>query len=82
MIMPEHNKSRTVTFRLSAEEYNEAERIAQIASSHRKIRNNSVNTLAKTCLFVRINEWRHIEYQQEVEKAQEALRTRNISVVY
>lgn len=75
MIMLEHIKSRTVTFRLSAEEYNEAKRIAQMASSHGKIRNDSVNTLAKACLFVRINEWRRIEYQQEVEKAKEALRT-------
>lgn len=75
MIEPNNNKSRTVTFRLSAEEYTEAERIAQMASSHGRIRNDSVNTLAKACLFVRINEWRRIEYQQEVEKAKEALRT-------
>jgi hypothetical protein len=28
----------------------------------------SVNVLAKACLFVRINEWKEIEYQAEVEK--------------
>ncbi len=41
-----------------------------MVSSHgKKIRNDSVNTLAKACLFVRINEWREIEYHQEIERA-------------
>jgi len=45
----------------------EAERIAVMTSSHGKIRNDSMNTLnplAKACLFVRINEWKR-ESQQE-----------------
>lgn len=77
--MSEEGGSKLVAFRLSAEEYKEAERIAQMASGHGKIKNDSVNTLARACLFVRINEWKQIEYQQEVERARaEALQRRGI----
>ena len=51
-------KSKVVAFRLAPKEYKEAKRIAIFASSIGKIRNDSVNTLAKTSLFTRINEWR------------------------
>jgi hypothetical protein len=50
-----------VLFRLSADRYWEAERIAERASHYGKISNDSVNalnTLAKVYLFVRINEWK------------------------
>ena len=72
--------SRPISFRLSAEEYREAKRIAQMASGHGKIKNDSVSTLAKACLFVRINEWRQIEYQQEAERLRdEALKARGVA---
>ena len=51
-----------VSFRLTPEEFKEAERIAAKASDHGTVRNSSVNTLARACLFVRINEWKQIEY--------------------
>ena len=59
------DKSKIVSFRLRAEEFKEAERIASLASTHGKIRNDSVATLAKACLFVRINEWKQIEFTQQ-----------------
>lgn len=60
--MPEDVKQ--VSFRLTAEVYKEAERIASLASSH-GIRNDSLATLAKTCLLVRINESKQIEFTQQ-----------------
>ena len=30
-----------------------------------------MNTLAKACLFVRIDEWKQIDFQQEAEKKRE-----------
>lgn len=60
-----------VAFRLSADEYREAKRIAEMASSHGTLKNDSVNTFAKACLFVRINEWKQIEYQQAAQQAVE-----------
>ena len=61
------------------EEFKEAERIASLASSHGKIRNDTVATLAKACLFVRINEWKQIEFtQQAVNQCDEALKSRNL----
>jgi hypothetical protein len=61
----------SVTFRLSPEEYQEAKRIAEMASKAGMLKNDSVNTLAKACLFVRINEWKQIEFQHEAEKKRE-----------
>jgi hypothetical protein len=73
------DESRVVSFRLTAEEFKEAERIASLASSHGKIRNDSVATLAKACLFVRINEWKQIEFtQQAIKERDEALKSRNL----
>jgi hypothetical protein len=41
------------------------------------LKNDSFNTLAKACLFVRINEWKQIEFQHEAEKKrEEALKER------
>jgi hypothetical protein len=39
-----------VSFRLTAEEFKEAERIAGLARTRGKIRNGSFATLAKACL--------------------------------
>ena len=73
------DESKVISFRLSPEEFKEAERIAQLASSHGKIRNDSVATLAKACLFVRINEWKQIEALQKViEERDEALKARSV----
>jgi hypothetical protein len=69
--MSKDANSKVIAFRLAPEEYKEAKRIAQMASSHGKIRNDSVNTLAKACLFVRINCWKQIEFQQEAERLRE-----------
>jgi len=61
------------------EEYKEAERIAALASSHGKISNDSVAALAKACLFVRINEWKQIEFvQKAIEERDQALEAHNI----
>lgn len=49
-----------------------------MASSHGMLRNDSVNTLGKECLFERINEWKQIEFRQEAERRKEALKSRNI----
>jgi transcription initiation factor TFIIIB Brf1 subunit/transcription initiation factor TFIIB len=46
----------------------EAKRITEIASKHGLLKNDSVNTFAKACLFVRINEWKQIEFQREEER--------------
>ena len=70
---------KIVSFRSTAEEFKEAERIASLASTHGKIRNDSVSTLAKACLFVRINEWKRIEYtQQAINERDEVLKSRNL----
>ena len=61
--MPDE-KSQIVSFRLTAEEYKEAERIASITSQAGKISNDSVAALAKACLFTRINEWKAIEERE------------------
>ena len=72
-------RRKQVSFRLTPEEYKEAEKIAALASSHGKISNDSVAALAKACLFVRINEWRQIEFtQQAIAEREEALKSRNI----
>jgi hypothetical protein len=73
------DKSKIVSFRLSAEEFKEAERIASLASTHGKIRNDSVAILAKACLFVRINEWKQIEFTQEtINERDVALKSHNL----
>jgi hypothetical protein len=42
-------------------------------------RNDSVGTLAKACLFVRINEWKLIEFtQQAIDERDEALKSVNL----
>lgn len=77
--MSDDGSSKIVAFRLSPGEYKEAERIAILVSENGKIRNDSVNTLAKACLFTRINEWKQIEFEQEIRKQrEEALKARNI----
>ena len=69
---------KQVSFRLSLEEYKEAERIAALASSHGKISNDSVAALAKACLFVRINEWKQIEFvQKAIEERDQAIKAHN-----
>jgi hypothetical protein len=62
-IMPEDVK-HLVSFRLSAEEDKESEKIASLARSH-AIRNDSRATLANTCLLARINESKQIGFTQE-----------------
>jgi len=75
---------QAVIFRLTSEEYREAKRIAEIAAKHGMLKNDSVNTFAKaclfaTCLFARINEWKQIEFQQEAERKRgEALKAHDI----
>jgi len=65
--------------RLTTEEFKEAERIASLASNAGKIPNDRVATLAKACLFVRINEWKHIEAMQKaIAEREEALKSGNI----
>ena len=72
-------KTEIVSFRLTPEEFKEAKRIASLTSSHGKIRNDSVGTLAKACLFVRINEWKQIEFtQQAIDERDEALKSCNL----
>ncbi len=72
-------ESKVISFRLSLDEYTEAERIASLTSNAGKIRNDSVATLAKACLFTRINEWKQIEaLQKAIEERDEALKARNI----
>jgi len=76
--MPDE-KSQIVPFRLTAEEYKEAERIALITSRAGKISNDSVASLAKACVFTRINEWKNIEAMQKaIEEREAALKSRNI----
>ena len=70
---------KQVSFRLSPEEYKEAERIASITSQAGKIYNDSVAALAKACLFTRINEWKQIEAMQKaIEERDQDLKARNI----
>jgi hypothetical protein len=62
-----------VRFRLTSEEYKEAK------SRHGLLKNDSINTFAKACLFVRINEGKQIEFQREAErKREEALKAHDI----
>jgi len=77
VIMPEEMKQ--VLFRLTLDEYKEAERIASITSNAGKISSDSVAALAKACLFTRINEWKQIEAMQKaIEERDAALKTRNV----
>ncbi len=45
------DESKIVSFRFTAEEFKNTERIASLASRHGKIRNDTVTTLAKVCLM-------------------------------
>ena len=66
---------KIISFRLSLKEFKEAQRIASLVSIAGKIPNDRVATLAKACLFVRINEWILIEAMEKaIEERDEALK--------
>jgi hypothetical protein len=57
--------SKVVSFRVSAEEYRHFRRIAGILSHHKKIKNDSVGTLARAFTFVKVNEFIQIELMEK-----------------
>ena len=58
-------ESKQISFRVAAEEYGHIKRIAGLLAENGKIRNNSVGTLAKALVFVKINEFIQIELMQK-----------------
>lgn len=72
-------ESKTVSFRVSAEEYRHMERIAGILSQNKQIRNDSVGAMAKALVFVKVNEFIQIELmQKDIDEREQALKARNI----
>jgi hypothetical protein len=57
--------SKVVSFRVSAEEYKHLGRIAGILSRNKKIKNDSVGTLARALTFGKVNEFIQIELMEK-----------------
>jgi hypothetical protein len=73
------DESKTISFRVSVDEYKQIERIAGILSDNKQIRNNRVGSLARAFLFVKVNEFLQVgQTQKTLDEREEALKARNV----
>jgi hypothetical protein len=64
--------SKIISFRVSPEEYAHLERIAAVLAEKGKIKNDSVNTLVKAFMYVKVNEFIQLGLlQKEAERREE-----------
>ncbi len=58
-------KSQFVQFRLSPQEYETFQRVANMLHEQKILKNNSVASLVRTCAFTQVNQWLMIEAKQK-----------------